>query len=80
MIFMLGAFLTFSAVVFLLLTIFARKYSLLKRVIISFVVFITLSLSFTLFLIVVGDRPSPDAKRIYLEDIDENTGMYKKKE
>lgn len=76
---MLGAFLTFSTVVFLLLSIFARKYSLLKRATISIVVFITLSLVFTLFLVVVGDKPSPDAKRIYLEDIDENTGMYKKK-
>lgn len=77
--FILGVLLTFSAAVFLLLSLFVRKLTLLKRAIYSILVFITLILSFTVILVVIGDRPSPDAKRVFLEDIDKDTGMYKKK-
>lgn len=76
---MLWTFLTVSAVIFVLLSLFARKLTLLKRVIISITVFLILSLSFVLVLILVGDRPSKNAEKVLLENIDEKTGTYKAK-
>jgi hypothetical protein len=78
MIVILIAFGIVGTIVYFSLTLFCKEMRNSKRLLISLSVFIALSLLFTLAIIIIGDPLPPDAVEFTLDDIDKNTGGFKK--
>lgn len=77
MIVILFFILVISCVVYLASFIFFKNTKPIKRLLMSAAVFVILSALFTTIVVLVGDRPREGSIHINLDDIDNNTGIYK---
>jgi hypothetical protein len=65
---LLIAFAIVGFITFLLLSIFAKKLRLIHRLLISFGIFMFLSIFTITWIVTGGDRPSSDATTVYSEN------------
>jgi len=71
------SFLIFSFAVYVALSLFFKKINNIKKLIISSIVFLVLSVSFITLVVLIGDKPAPGSIIVNMDDIDKNTGTYK---